>query len=354
MNLSRICHSLIFSALLLGQCAAADRRANAEAQLQSQRAESATTAAFGHQAWTSDNGLPQNSVHQILQTRDGYLWIATEGGIARFNGVQFTVFNQESNAVFTSNDTCCLAEDRGGALWIGTADGLLQYAGGAFRRYTAAEGLPSSVILSLAPADDGSLLVLTGGGMVRYDGQRFTPLTVSASALGSGSNGSVWLATATGILSYRAGHLRALSLPSMPTESIEGLGLLQNGSLWMRTRTGIFLWNQKLLLSWHSGRDLPGTRVQSFLADSHRNLWVGTDRGLVLLPSATTAGGTRSGIQPLLGETSILSLFEDREHNLWVGTDTVGLHILRPQRFRTLPPVLGDAILPSPKPAPSG
>src|ERR1700723_3177211 len=104
--------------------------------------------AWGQKFWSSENGLPQNSVHQILQTRDGYLWIATEGGAARFNGVQFTSFNQESDQAFTSNDTCCLAEDRSGALWIGTADGLLQYTGGTFHRYTENDGLPSSVVLS--------------------------------------------------------------------------------------------------------------------------------------------------------------------------------------------------------------
>lgn len=119
---------------------------------------------WGQKVWSSENGLPQNSVHQALQTRDGYLWIATEGGVARFNGVQFTVFNQESEPAFTSNDTCCLAEDRTGGLWIGTSDGLLRYAGGAFRRYTTADGLPSAVVLSLAPTDDGFLLVLTSGG----------------------------------------------------------------------------------------------------------------------------------------------------------------------------------------------
>jgi signal transduction histidine kinase/ligand-binding sensor domain-containing protein len=344
MNLPRLRHCLIISALLSGLCAIADRCATAYAQPRTDHVEQPHSTAFGHQAWSSENGLPQNSVHQILQTRDGYLWIATEGGAARFNGVQFSSFNQENNAAFTSNDTCCLAEDRSGVLWIGTADGLLRYAGGTFRRYTASDGLPSSVILSLSPTGDGAVLVLTSGGVARYDGQRFTPLTITASALGSGPDGRVWLATPTGVLSYDAGRFQTVSLPSLPTEPIEGLGSLADGSLWVRTRTDLQLWNQNLIHSWHSGRELPGTRVQSFLADSRGNLWVGTDQGLVQLPSIASAGKTRLEIQPGLGATSILSLFEDREHNLWVGTDTAGLHILRQQKFRTLPPLAGDAI----------
>src|SRR5277367_6961780 len=78
MNLPRLRHCLIISALLLGLCAIADRCSNAYAQPRAKRVEQAASTAFGHQAWSSENGLPQNSVHQILQTRDGYIWIATE------------------------------------------------------------------------------------------------------------------------------------------------------------------------------------------------------------------------------------------------------------------------------------
>ena len=344
MNPPRFCYRFIFSALLLGLFAGADQSAIAQAQARQEAVEQSASGVFGHQAWTSENGLPQNSVHQILQTREGYLWVATEGGAARFNGTQFTTFNQESQSAFTSNDVCCLTEDRNGSLWIGTADGLLRYAGGGFHRYTMADGLPSSVILSLVPTDDVSLLVLTSGGIAKFDGQRFTSLAVSASALGSGPDGHVWIATAAEVQSYSAGHLSPLSLPSMPTEPIEGLGSLTDGSVWVRTRSSLLVWNHNLLHSWHTGRELPGTRVQSLLEDSRRNLWVGTDRGLVSLQSAPPANGIQLEIQPLIGTASILTLFEDREHDLWVGTDTAGLHILRQQKFHTLSPLLGNAI----------
>lgn len=298
---------------------------------------------WGHKVWSSENGLPQNSVHRILQTHDGYLWIATEGGIARFNGIQFTVFNQESEPKFTSNDTCCLAEDRSGALWIGTADGLLRYAGSTFRRYTTADGLPSAVVLALAPTGDGSVLILTTGGLVRYEGQKFTPLTISASALGIGFDSTVWFANATGIFSYNHEQPRAAPVPGLPAEPIEGLGSLRDGSQWARTRTAVLVWTQGRLRTWHVGPELPGTRVQSFLEDSRGTLWVGTDQGLVTLPSARTTDHRLESL-PALGTNSILTIFEDREHNLWVGTDTTGLHALQQQKFRTLPSLLGDPI----------
>src|ERR1700688_3237624 len=122
MNFSRPRPS--FSVLLLALCAVANTYARTHPQERGEQPEPFISRSLGHQIWTSENGLPQNSVHHILQTRDGYLWIATEGGVARFNGIQFTVFNQENNPTITSQDTCCLAEDRSGALWIGTSDGL--------------------------------------------------------------------------------------------------------------------------------------------------------------------------------------------------------------------------------------
>jgi ligand-binding sensor domain-containing protein len=338
MNFSRF---RPFFLVLLALCAVA---ATVQAQEHGKPPERPLPMSWGHKVWSTEDGLPQNSVHGILQTRDGYLWAATEGGVARFNGFQFTVFNQESAPEFTSNDTCCVAEDRNGGLWIGTSDGLLQYAGGAFHRYTTANGLPSAGVVALAPTDDGFLLVLTAGGLARYDGKGFAALAPSASALGTGPSNAVWIATATGIFSYKHGRMRAAPVTGLPAEPIEALGQLKDGSQWARTRTTFLLWSQGRLRTWHAGRELPGTRVQSFLEDSRGALWVGTDQGLVTLPSVGAPGDVRLESLPALGTNSILTMFEDREHSLWVGTDTTGLHVLQQQKFQTLPSLSGRPI----------
>src|SRR5450432_1257161 len=75
---------------------------------------------FSHEAWLTENGLPQNTVHSIAQTRDGYIWIATEGGLARFDGVSFSVFDKQNTSQLKSDYIRALLEDRHGALWIGT------------------------------------------------------------------------------------------------------------------------------------------------------------------------------------------------------------------------------------------
>jgi signal transduction histidine kinase/ligand-binding sensor domain-containing protein len=344
MDISRSRYLLLSSVFLLGLGLVAGASALNHSQAGAETPIQPTAGALAHQAWSTDNGLPQNSVHQILQTRDGYIWIATEGGVARFNAIQFTVFNQEYDPAFTSNDACCLAEDQSGAVWIGTADGLLRYAGGGFRRYAMPDGLPSSVVQSLAQTDDGSVLVLTSGGIAGFDGSRFISLKSSPTAIGRESGGGILLATATGIASYRHKELRDFPLPSPPSEPIEGLGSSKDGSVWLRTRNSVLLWSQGHLRSWHSGLELPGTRVQSFLADSRGSFWVGTDQGLVLLPTTAAVDKARLEVQPLLGANSILTIYEDQEGSIWAGTDAAGVHILRRQKFRTLPALSGHPI----------
>src|ERR1700688_2177063 len=101
---------------------------------------------FGHQAWRTDSGLPQNTVHSILQTRDGYLWLGTDGGLVRFDGIDFLTFDAENTPPLESDTVYDLEEDASGTLWISTAAGLLSYRNGAFAAYTMAQGLPAATV----------------------------------------------------------------------------------------------------------------------------------------------------------------------------------------------------------------
>src|SRR5437588_10191026 len=78
---------------------------------------------YGHAVWKTENGLPQNSVNAIVQTRDGYLWVATYEGVARFDGVNFKVVNKRSSPALKNLAVRAMCEDQNGNLWIGTEDG---------------------------------------------------------------------------------------------------------------------------------------------------------------------------------------------------------------------------------------
>jgi signal transduction histidine kinase/ligand-binding sensor domain-containing protein len=309
-------------------------------------AQSVPDAAWGHQAWSTEDGLPQNSVHQILQTRDGFLWIATEGGIARFDGARFKVFNQADEAAFTTDDTCCLAEDAQGALWIGTSDGLVRDLHGRFQRFSTHDGLPSASILSVTSTTDGTIFALTDAGLARVDpgGKAMEVPGGFAStvrAVTKAAQGELWLATGTGIVLYDPAQNAILRrLPQAEAWEVTGLQAAADGSLWWRTNSSVSVLQGAALHSWKAGSALPGTRTDSLMVTSGGAAWVGTNEGLVLLRSGTDA----PRLIPELGTNPILSTLEDREGDVWVGTENSGLEILRPEKFRQLP-ALTDRVI---------
>ena len=295
---------------------------------------------LGHQSWSTENGLPQNSVHQIFQSSDGYIWIATEDGIARFDGIDFKVFNHENTAAFTSSDTCCIVEDAAGALWVGTSDGLVEYARDTFRHYPLTD-----VVLSLATDDKGNLVVLTGNNLLHFDGKDFSPLPLPSlatpTAIAKAANGGLWIASTAGVFEYQNNSLRPVPLnPDLAKESIEAIGPLPENGLWIRTTSSLTLIENGHQRTLQTGRDLPVTRIQSALADTRGDLWIGTNQGLFVLGKSDSKPQRQSA----LGTSSILSSFEDREGNLWIGTETSGLDILRQQNFRTVPE-LSDRVI---------
>ncbi len=86
------------------------------------------TAQYRLDHWTADDGLPQNSIYGIVQTGDGYLWLATVDGLARFDGLRFTVFNRSNSPGIVNNRFISLFEAADGDLWAGTEEsGVVRY-----------------------------------------------------------------------------------------------------------------------------------------------------------------------------------------------------------------------------------
>src|SRR6478609_1024111 len=90
---------------------------------------------YFHRSWNRENGLPDNQVSSILQTRDGYLWIATSSGLARFDGIRFVVFNEANTPELGSDFCSALAEDNAGGLWITTEAGFVLRTAHGFKRF---------------------------------------------------------------------------------------------------------------------------------------------------------------------------------------------------------------------------
>jgi len=248
---------------------------------------------LSQEAWSTEEGLPQSSVHSIVQTSDGYLWLATEGGLVRFDGFTFQTFDRGNQPAFLSDDVCCLAAD-GNALWIGTADGALRLQQGKFRRYGAAEGLASAAVESIHVTGQGAVFVETAGGWSQWNGKSFTRLPNAPAGL----------------------RAEAAGLVAVP-----------GSSSWRFSSAVVSSGGRE----WHVGKELPTGRIQTVLVDREGLAWVGMNGGLFVLSAEKPAAIPVT----LLNGNSVLSLFEDIEGNHWVGAETSGLHVLRRLAFRS-------------------
>src|SRR5262249_48634151 len=136
---------------------------------------------YTHDVWTSETGLPASSVYAIKQTRDGYLWLGTEEGLLRFDGVKFTVFDKNNTEAIKDNIIRTLYEGRDGSLWIGfNGGGVVQLKNGKFTAYTVKEGLSGNYVRAICEDREGSLWISTrDNGLNRLKDGKFTVFTTN-------------------------------------------------------------------------------------------------------------------------------------------------------------------------------
>lgn len=290
-----------------------------------------------HDAWGTRQGLPDRRVAAIAQTADGYLWIGTGSGLARFDGIAFTVFRSASVPEIGNDDIRALQVDGTGALWIGTyGGGLTRLQNGKFTRFTTADGLAHDTVYRISRGRGDVLWIGTGGGVSRLEAGAFTNFS-TADGLDSNvvfpvledREGAVWVGTYGGGLSrYQDGEFTTF-------RAADGLGsdlildLLEDpdGSLWVSTYGGGLVRYRDGVFSRFVGENGAGhDRPFMLLRDRSASLWIGNyDGGLSRLHEGRYAHFNR---RQGLSDNLVLALFQDREGSLWVGT-TGGLDRLR-------------------------
>ena len=281
--------------------------------------------------WLTNHGLPSNKVNDILQTRDGFIWIATFDGLARFDGEKFTVFNESNTEGLHDHSLTCLYEGKDGVLLIGhTGGAVTRYTDGEFSTILPRNSQPPGITKSIAIDGAGDIWTYGDAGLlVRLkDGLALNPESGVAHllvALANSAEGKIWVSNA-GLLSVLEGdRLRLIPLDA-PDTFVQGICASQDGGLWVASGNRIRKYRDGKWDEISIPLALAGAALHVFKETARGELIAGSsEHGLYLIPNRP--GEAIQQLSRANGFPSdwVLALCEDREGGIWVGTGGAGL-----------------------------
>ncbi len=302
-----------------------------------------TITQYGHDVWREADGLPQNSIRAIQQTHDGYIWFGTLEGLARFDGISFTLFDRANTEALTSNSITALAEDREGCLWIGTRSGLTRYLDHHFTSYTAHDGLGNNDVSALLVDRSGTLWIGGLNFLTCYRGSSFSDIPLPFMRFSDARiiefqedrHGAIWMATSRGLLCFKGGKFTTFTVKNgLKNDSVNSIFEDHDGILWASTQQGgLSHMSGERFVSLQMPAELSHTSVSDILEDRDGNLWMSTwGAGVARFRDGTFEIFDKS---KGLSVDYIFNLYEDREGSLWIGSNGGGLNRLRDTRLTT-------------------
>ena len=298
--------------------------------------------------WSSKQGLPQDTVYSVLQDKNGYLWIGTDGGIVKYNGRQFRVFNTSNTPNLNSNSITAIIQSSKGEIWIGTyGGGLTIFSDGKFSKPPLSKPLPGESVWTLFESRDSTIWVGTiGSGLVGITGDQIKTITTRNGLsddrimdVTEDSDGNLWVGTENGLNRLKGGLiLQKFSPPELPGNHIFSILEDHNQNMWFGTTKGLCRLEGDRFVSYTTEHGLSNNLIRKLHEDRDHNLWIATDNGLNRL--------SKENIQSFqnLPDTSLLAFEEDREGNLWIGSTGKGLIQMHNRHISPLP--YNDTLLP--------
>jgi PAS domain S-box-containing protein len=289
---------------------------------------------YGHDSWTSQNGLPGEAVYQILQTPDGYLWLRTSAGLVRFDGVRFILVDPVIGNTPIGEPINAICKDPDGNLLIRTTSRTILYKDGVFSDYLPPAPLPDGGIRTLFESQEHEVFIGADDFIYVIRNGQLKMLrrgTAWVNTFFEDEKGLLWIGASTGLYTYRNGVLSAPWNDGAIGANVVAGDLDHN--VWVGTvSSGLYRMNQARSALEPVARDAIHSEVHAILEDRQKNLWVGTNAGMYRL-----TGGRVASFNLLDGLTDsrVLSLYEDREGSLWVGTSG-GLDRFRDTKVTTI------------------
>ncbi len=297
-------------------------------------------AQYRFDSWTTDDGLPQNSVYSILQTNDGYIWFTTLDGLVRFDGIKFKVFNRSNSPGLTTNRLIYLLAENDNTIWVGTEDGgLLRFQNGEFHPFTTDDGLPSVKVNKIFKDANGNLLAASQTGLARFDGEKFIPqnrLDAREYALYFAPSGAFWELSQNGLTATRNGQITKYKLPfkinqisSDRTFNYPGYVVMFEDKnnpevLWLTAAANLYRLENGRFTIFSVSNGMPKSLVRSIAQEADGDIWFGTETdGLCHFEDGQiNCYTTNNG----LSSNHIGGLFIDREKTLWAATTERGIN----------------------------
>ncbi len=290
-------------------------------------------------SWHTEDGLPQNSVQTIVQTADGYLWLGTQQGLARFDGVRFTVFNEKNVPELKAAHIAKLLETKDKSLWIGTeGGGLARLKEGRFTNFNSTNSLVGEYIRCLFQTRDGSVWVGSTRGLVRFHNETFElpPSTMNSvrgvvRSICEGPDGTVWFATTMGVYALKNGNVtqHLTTANGLRGDTATTVWSDAKSNLWAGVVGGLSVIQADQVRSYTKKNGLADNRVTVVFEDYEGTVWIGTYGGLNRFANGQLLPEMNSEGQPY---DWVNSIFEDREGTIWVGAKD-GLSRVRKRSF---------------------
>ncbi len=241
--------------------------------------------------WGSERGFPGGPVYALTQTSDGYLWIAAEKGLVRFDGLKFRLLTPTGTTAVAGPAVFGVVAAADGSVWARLrGPALVRYRDGAFKNVLPSVGLPDSVVSAMVRGRDDSILLAT---------------------------------LEHGAMSFRSGQFTTIAAPvALPTSSfIISIAQTRDGATWLGTRdAGLLRVQGTHVIRIKDG--LPDLKINCLLAGEDNELWIGTDKGIVRWSGSEV---TRSGVPEALLTVPALAMIRDRESNIWIAASSQGV-----------------------------
>jgi ligand-binding sensor domain-containing protein/AraC-like DNA-binding protein len=300
--------------------------------------------------WEIAEGIPSNTILSIVQTPNGYLWIATGKGLVRFDGMRFTVIDFiGNNSVDPMKKTVpdTLFVDSEGTLWVGSSAGLTsyQYKSGQFRTFTPAEGITKDRVRRITGDMKGNLWISFYSSYVnRFSNGKFTAYNASNGLKGKkinmiveDRNGNLLFGTReNGVFAYKEGKFSQYPIAGLDNLQIITMHEDRKGDLCIGTKNGLLQVTDQGIQKYTAQDGLSNEYITYIIEDSDWNFWLGTVKGLNRVKKIQK---NKIDVETILQHFTITCLFEDQEKSLWVGTYVSGIKRLKEGKFTSFSPL---------------